>query len=298
MLIVNHHHLYYFWIAAQEGSIIKACEKLHLAQPTVSAQILKLEKELGKTLFQRQRRGLSLTEDGRLVLDYANRIFNYSQEMVDALRDQPGGRPIKIQIGIVDQVSKEIAQSLLTMIFQETPQAMVTVLEGRLPELLADLKNHSIDLLVSNVDIPVEESSDYVKADIGSLAVDFTASAHWASKIKRFPEDLKNVPLLLPTRASPIWSQVERYLNAHHLEPQIRAEIQDAELLRRLTLQGDGAAPLDRLAARQAMAKGKLLRLNRKSTGITEIYRLITKRRQRINPIAEHLLGRFRIKPQ
>jgi len=94
MLIVNHHHLYYIWVAARQGSIVKACQQLHLAQPTVSAQIIKLEKDLGKRLFERQRRGMTLTEDGRLVMDYAEQIFNYSREMVDALNDAlPAGAP-------------------------------------------------------------------------------------------------------------------------------------------------------------------------------------------------------------
>ncbi len=296
MLLINHHHLYYFWVAAQEGSIVKACEKLHLAQPTVSAQIIKLEKDLGKTLFKRQRRGLNLTEDGRLVLDYADRIFNYSQEMVDALKDSPGGRQIRVQIGIVDQVSKEIAQSLLATVFQETPEAMTTVLEGRLPPLLADLKTHAIDLLISNVDIPVEEASEYVKAEIGTLAVDFTASPALTKQIQRFPRDLAKIPLLLPTRASPIWSHVEHYLNHHQVEPRLRAEIQDAELLRRMAAQGYGAAPLDRAAARKAIKDGRLRRLNPHPTGIKETFWLITKKRQRMNPVSEYLLKHFRIK--
>jgi len=295
MLIVNHHHLYYFWVAAREGSIVKACEKLHLAQPTVSAQIIKLEKELGKTLFERQRRGMKLTEDGRLVLGYAEQIFNYSQEMVDTLKDIAGSRQLRVQIGIVDQVSKEIAQSLLSSVFKETPQAMTTVFEGRLPPLLADLKTHAIDVLLSNVDMPVEEAADYLKAEIGNLAVDFIAAPALARQIKRFPADLGEVPLLLPTRASPIWSQVEHYLNHHQVNPRILAEIQDAELLQRMTVHGFGAAPLDRASVRAGIKEGSLRQINPKPTGITETYWLITKKRQHTNPVAQELMNHFRI---
>lgn len=230
-----------------------------------------------------------------MVLDYADRIFNYSQEMVDALKDLPGGRQLRVQIGIVDQVSKEIAQSLLAVVFKETPHVMTTVLEGRLPPLLVDLKNHAIDVLISNVDVPVEDAADYLKVEIGNLAVDFTAAPALAKQIKRFPADLEKIPLLLPTRASPIWSQVERYLNHHQVEPRILAEIQDAELLRRMAAQGYGAAPLDRAAARKAITDGRLSRLNPKPTGIEETFCLITKKRHRINPVAQHLVEHFRI---
>jgi LysR family transcriptional regulator, transcriptional activator of nhaA len=49
----SYQHLYYFWVVATEGSIVAACKRLHLSQPTVSAQIRALERTLGETLFDR-----------------------------------------------------------------------------------------------------------------------------------------------------------------------------------------------------------------------------------------------------
>jgi LysR family transcriptional regulator, transcriptional activator of nhaA len=296
MLLINHHHLYYFWVAAKAGSIAQACAALNLAQPTVSAQIIKLEKDLKRTLFERRRRGLELTEDGRLVMDYANQIFNYSQEMVDALQDRPGGRRIRVQIGIVDQVSKEIAQALLAALFKGMPQAMATVHEGRPAPLLADLKSHTLDVVLSNAPLPVEDADDYRKAEIGRLPVHFAAAPALARKVRRFPADLKNVPLLLPTRASPIWSQVEQFLSRQQIAPHVLAEIQDAELLHRLALLGEGAAPLDRMTMRDAVKEGGLVRLNARPTGIEETFWLVTKKRHRLNPAADYLLENFRIR--
>ena len=64
---LNYHHLYYFWTAAREGGVVKASEKLNLAQPTISGQIKILEESLGERLFERQGRGLVLTETGGIV---------------------------------------------------------------------------------------------------------------------------------------------------------------------------------------------------------------------------------------
>ena len=72
---LNYHHLLYFWMVAREGTITAACEKLRLAQPTVSTQLRILEKSLGRTLFNRVGRNLELTDDGRAVYRYANEIF-------------------------------------------------------------------------------------------------------------------------------------------------------------------------------------------------------------------------------
>ena len=64
---LNYHHLYYFWTVAKEGSIAAACEKLHLAQPTISGQLRRLEESLGEKLFTKSGRSLVLTDTGQVV---------------------------------------------------------------------------------------------------------------------------------------------------------------------------------------------------------------------------------------
>ena len=74
---LNYHHLHYFWMVAKEGGITAAAEKLHLAQPTLSSQIQKLEKSMGVKLFERVGRGLVLSEMGQTVFRFADEIFRY-----------------------------------------------------------------------------------------------------------------------------------------------------------------------------------------------------------------------------
>jgi len=75
MIPMNYHHLYYFYVIARAGTISKACETLFLAQSTLSAQLKLLETSLGRKLFERRKQRLFLTDEGRLVLDYAESIF-------------------------------------------------------------------------------------------------------------------------------------------------------------------------------------------------------------------------------
>jgi LysR family transcriptional activator of nhaA len=72
---LNYHHLLYFWAVAKEGSLRRAGEKLHISQPTISAQIRQLEEALGERLFSRSTRRLTLTDPGHLVFGYAEEIF-------------------------------------------------------------------------------------------------------------------------------------------------------------------------------------------------------------------------------
>jgi LysR family transcriptional regulator, transcriptional activator of nhaA len=293
---LNLHHLYYFWVVAKEGGVTNACRKLHLAQPTVSAQIIELEEKLGQPLFKRSGKRMALTEAGELALDYANQIFSFSRELLDILRDAPYRRSVvRMQLGVVDQVSKQVVHALLKKVYAFKPEAQVIVHEGTLSHMLEELKVHDLDLLLSNIDVPAEEIGDYLKVAAGTLPIHFVAAPAVARRLKAFPADLSNAPLLLPTRASPVWQGVEHFLNRHGIEPRIVAEVQGVELLRLMALDGMGVAPLNPIATHADMAAGKLVRLNRVSTGILKTIWLIAKKRHRFNPIAEHRLENFKI---
>jgi len=99
---LNYHHLLYFWTVAREGSISRACEKLHLAQPTISGQLRQLEESLGEKLFSKAGRGLALTETGQVAYRYAEEIFGLGQELQNVLKGRPRGRPLRLHVGISD----------------------------------------------------------------------------------------------------------------------------------------------------------------------------------------------------
>src|SRR4051812_42133769 len=112
MILLNHQHLYYFCVAAKEGSVARACQKLYLAQPTVSAQIIRLEKFLGTKLFNREKKPHVLTPEGQLVLDYASNIFGITEELLDSLKKSPIEKQV-LDLGVDTQVSKQVVLNLL-----------------------------------------------------------------------------------------------------------------------------------------------------------------------------------------
>lgn len=79
--------LQYFLAAVQHGSFSAAADALHLAQPSLSEQIRKLEGELGAPLFARGGRGLELTEAGRLLRPHAERVLAASEEAASSVRE-------------------------------------------------------------------------------------------------------------------------------------------------------------------------------------------------------------------
>lgn len=108
---LNYHHLLYFCVAASQGSVTAACEMLHLAQPTVSSRLKKLEKSAGRKLLERSRRGLVLTETSKLVFEYADEIFSLGQELTEITAAQQPDRPLRFAVE-VEELTNEALREL------------------------------------------------------------------------------------------------------------------------------------------------------------------------------------------
>ena len=115
---LNYHHLLYFWAVAKEGSLRHASELLHVSQPSISAQLKQLEESLGASLFTRTTRRLILTDTGQKVLEYAEEIFSLGQELLTAVRQEPGQRPLRLLVGVADSVPKIIVRQHLSPVFE------------------------------------------------------------------------------------------------------------------------------------------------------------------------------------
>lgn len=100
--------LQYFLEVHRTGSVTKAAKNLFVSYPSVSVAIANIEKELGVTLFSRGPKGLSLTEQGQHVLEYANTITQAYMQM-NSLRKE-GRRAIRINAGDYETIATAFAK--------------------------------------------------------------------------------------------------------------------------------------------------------------------------------------------
>src|SRR5512143_4312330 len=99
---LNYHHLRYFYVAAKEGNLRKAADKLRVSQPSISEQIKELEEALGEPLFRRSGRSKVLTDAGQIVLRYAEEIFGLGAELLSAVKQRPGLESLRLYVGVAD----------------------------------------------------------------------------------------------------------------------------------------------------------------------------------------------------
>jgi LysR family transcriptional activator of nhaA len=244
---LNYHHLLYFYTVAREGSVTKAAEVLRLAQPTLSGQIRKLEESLDEQLFEREGRGLVLTDSGRLVYRYAEEIFATGNEMLDALRGRPTGRPAKLLVGVADVVPKLIAYRLLQRTLElETPVHLV-LREGKADDLISGLATQQYDMVLT--DLPLNPQVVRVRAynhPLGSSGVSFFGAPDLVARVgSGFPDCLDGAPMLMPTPNTALRHSLDRWFESLGIEPQVVAEIEDTALMKVFGQHGTGlfAAP-------------------------------------------------------
>lgn len=297
MIPLNYHHLYYFHAVAKAGSIAKACEALLLAQPTVSAQLKQLEAALGRSLFDRVNQRLALTEDGQLVLEYAESIFGLGEELQDALRDRPKSGRLALQVGILTGTPGAIAQALIEAVLAFAPEAHITVQEDGLEVLLEFLRRQKLDVILTDVHIRSQEQEEFSNQLIGRIPIVFAATPALARRYAGPPAKLDNAPFVLPSSPSQIYHQVQDLFAKWRVKPKVVAEVQGVGLAKRLAQSGHGIVPLNAYTLAE-MNRGGLVALNMpRPLNLHESVYLVGRKRKRPNPLAEKLMTGFRLKP-
>jgi LysR family transcriptional activator of nhaA len=243
---LNYHHLLYFWTVAKEGSIARACEKLRLAQPTISGQLRLLEETLGEKLFVKQGRGLAMTEVGQVVYRYADDIFGLGRELQDVLKGRPRGRPLRLFAGVSDLIPKLIAYRVLRPAIEMAEPVQIICDEGPPEHLLAELAEHRMDVVLSDAPIPPTVPVKAYNHLLGTSTATIFAAPQLAARFrKNFPACLDGAPFLLPMHESSLRRPLEQWFDSENIRPTIIGEFKDRALMTTFGRAGAGvfAAP-------------------------------------------------------
>jgi LysR family transcriptional activator of nhaA len=230
---LNYHHLLYFWTVVRAGSIHKASQELRISSPAISTQLKLLEQQLEEKLLKRSGRRLVLTDTGRVVFSYAEDIFSLGRELQDVLKNRPIGRPLRLDVGIVDVMPKSVVQALLEPALDLGEPVRIVCRESTSDQLLGRLATHELDVVLS--DSPVDPSLkiraySHLLGECGVLFVRKTGSAE---KIrKKFPNCLNGAPMFLPTDNTALRRNLDYWFERQGIRPVIMGEFEDYALLR------------------------------------------------------------------
>ena len=286
---LNYHHLRYFRVIAQELSVTRAAERLNLSPPALSIQLRQLEESLGQPLFERGRRGLRLTEAGRVALDYAEEIGRAGDELMDVMRNRaPGAARQILRVGAVATLSRNFQLEFLKPALHR-PGVEVIIRSGALRDLLLALNAHEVDLVLSNSAVRRDIETPWHSHLLAEQEVGLVGVPAWRKRKLRFPADFGDVPVILPSLDSNTRAAFDRLTSVAGVRPRVLAEVDDMAMLRLLAREGEGLALVPPVVVRDEIREGLLAQTHRLPE-VRESFFAITPNRRFPNAIVAELV--------
>ncbi|MFF2752426.1 LysR family transcriptional regulator [Psychrobacillus sp. NPDC058041] len=200
-----------FCKVGKSESFSKAAKELYMTQPAVSQAIMQLERELDIRLFNRTPKGVSLTNEGKLLFEYANSALNLIHVGEEKILESKNLTTGELTIGVGDTISKYFLLPYLEAFHNKYPNIKFKIVNGTTLELCAILKSGTVDIAICNfpIDDPTLELIPCIEVqDIFVCGEKYKHFLSWPIKL----DELVKLPLILLEQKSISRKYVDEYL--------------------------------------------------------------------------------------
>ena len=188
--------LEYFLAVAEERQFTRAAERLHVAQPSVSAQIRRLELVLGTTLFHRASGPATLTDAGKELLPLARRVLGALTDVVQGMAELDGLRRGRVAVGATPSLAVAFLPAALARFHARYPEISLTVTEDASQHLVEQLEAGALDLALGIMPLR-QPTLEHVLLAIEELVVVTAAGHELAGREQISIADLEGVPMIM-----------------------------------------------------------------------------------------------------
>jgi LysR family transcriptional activator of nhaA len=266
--MLNYNHLYYFHVAATEGSLAGAAAKLGVRQSTLSEQLRALERALNTTLFERSPSGMRLTATGQTAYEHTTAMFRAGDRLEQALVEDDGATPRTFRVGASDIVARASSTDFLLPLFA-LDNCLPTISSAPATDLVRELRANELDLVLCESEPP-----DAGTGGIEHKVIDQVPLV----AITRAGADpgtgWQNIGLIQYRVSSALHWEVQSYLEAHGLKPRVVGEADDPSLLVEAAVRGGYLAIVPQSAARDALLAGRVRVLAQIDSAVAAVHAL------------------------
>ncbi|HAN47256.1 MAG TPA: LysR family transcriptional regulator [Cyanobacteria bacterium UBA8156] len=251
---------------AAEGSFKRAADSLYVSQPAVSLQVQHLERQLNVPLFDRGGRRAQLTEAGRLLLEYGDRILNLCQETCRAIDDLQHLHGGSLLVGASQTTGTYLMPRLIGVFRRRYPDVAVQLHVHSTRRTAWSVANGAIDLAIVGGEIPPELQGELkvVPYAEDELALVVPANHALATTPVIDINTLYHLQFLVLDAQSTIRKTIDRVLERSGVDARklsIDMELNSIEAIKNAVQAGLGAAFLSVTAIEKELAAGSLCRL-------------------------------------
>ena len=253
------------------SSFSRAAEALHLTQPSITARIQALERELGEELFERGGRSVRLTDAGHVFLPYVGRILQQLQEGRDAVEDVRKVQLGSLRLGSAITISTYVLPTILHSFCAEYPLVDVVIRTGRSEQVLNMLLTDEVQVgLMRTLSHPDTESVQLYDDEIILVA---NPDHEFATSGKATIAEIASEPIVLFDRGSSYYGLIHDLFRKANVIPNVAMELDSLEATKRMVEQGLGVALVPDVTVRRELESGTLVQVG--LSGVEPIRRTI-----------------------
>jgi LysR family hydrogen peroxide-inducible transcriptional activator len=288
---MNLRDLRYFVALAETRHFGKAAERCYVSQPTLSAQIKKLENYLGVQLIERQPRRVTLTETGEKIVPLARRMLQESDEIVALARNEHDPLSGKLNLALIPTLGPYLLPLVMRRLRKQLPRLKLMLYEYQTQPLLEKLRSGDIDVGILALPVPLDGLEARELFD-EPFTVAVPAATELAKKSQVKLDDLSGETLLLLEDGHCLRDQALDVCSRVEARESEEYRATSLETLRQMVAAGMGVTLLPELATRGPFGSGHGLVVKNfarpvPSRTIGAVWRKSSSRSEAINAICD-----------
>ena len=243
----------------ETGNYTRAAEQLSLTQPAVSQHIKQIEKELGITLFVRSGGKIRPTQEGELVIQYAERVVSLYGNLQQALVDQKRNIS-RLRVGVTHTSESNIVTEVLAKYAELNDNVSITIQTDTNRNLYAMLKTYKIDIAIVEGAV-TDPSINSIMLDTDYLVCAMSNENPLAKKSIITLDELKQERMILRLPGSGTRNLFRAHLASRNLsvdEFNVTLEVDNIATIKDLIRRNYGVSILPRSACMDELKKGKM----------------------------------------
>jgi len=255
--MLNFNQLRVFCLAAKHENFTTAAEKLFVTQPAVTAQIRQLESACNLRLFKKRGRRIYLSDEGKILYPYVQKIFEYEKELEDVIEDMRELKRGVLRLGTTKAYARYFMPWIITRFRETYPDIKIHLDEGSSQDMTLSLVNfqNEIALIAKATDHPDVHFSPFSMEELILIA----APTHpLAGKNAVSFDQIAREPIIMKEAGSGTRRLVNQLFASHGYAPDILMETSNTEFIKQLVQRGDGISFLVKQSVAMELEEGKL----------------------------------------
>ncbi|NNF99654.1 MAG: LysR family transcriptional regulator [Desulfobacteraceae bacterium] len=238
---VNLNQLRSFFLVAREGSITKAAEALYVTQPAVTMQIKALEQDLDLRLFRKIGKHLEMSDAGRILFAYAERIFEIVEEMEYTLKGYAGLTQGSLVIGTTRSFARHLMPGLISRFQARYPQVKIYLKVGSTQHIADGLLEYKYDLSIIGR-LPYRSKLNVVPYTKEEFCLVVAAGHPFAKRDTIALAEIKTESLIIREEGSGSRYAILLWLSSFDVTPSVLMEAESVEFIKEYTIKNQGIA--------------------------------------------------------